>query len=142
MPTRTFCASFSVRIDTRRVRFELAPAPEYGGPEGTFRVRVDRRWHDSPDGEPWFFDRAQLAGLVAGATLGVLPEPAPMPEIPVRSRVTVRQVRDGEPCHEGGWTVSPPVLAASGRWVVAVNLADGTAFVPVDDCTFEKRRLV
>lgn len=137
---RRFFASFCVRFDTTRVRFELSPAPDHGGPEGLFRVRQNRRWLDDSNGGHLYFDRDRLAALLAGSVFGILPDSAPMPDVPARARVSVCRMVDGEPYHEGGWTVSPPILGANGRWMVAVNLADGTAFVPVDDCTFEKRR--
>ena len=43
MDKREFCGSFSVKVDTKRVAFELSPAPLYDGPEDFFRVRVARR---------------------------------------------------------------------------------------------------
>ena len=147
---RTFSASFSVRIDTRRVRFELAEAPDLGGPEGLYRVRVDRRWLDDADGRPRFFDRTQLAALVTDAALGDLPglrgdEPAP--DLPVRTRVSVRRWRDGEPYCEGGWTVAPPVRAHrgpqggphDGAWLVPVTAyGRGVVYVPVSDCVWRQ----
>lgn len=136
---RKFCASFSVRIGTQRVRFELSPAADHGGPEGTFRVRLGRRWLDSATGEPLFLGRDSLAGIVADAAFGALPDPAPMPDVPSRACVSVRRVLDGEPRNERGWTLTPPILAANGRWMVAVTLFDGVAFVPVDSITLVRR---
>lgn len=139
--TRKFCTTFCVKLDTKRTRFELSPAPDHGGPEGKFRVRMNRRWLDSADGGHLYFDRDRLSILFAEAVFGDMPEPAPEPDVPQRARVSVRRMRDGEPYDDGGWTVSPPILGASGRWMVAVNLADGTEFVPVDDCTLGRRRM-
>lgn len=57
---RKFEASFSVKVDTQRVRFELSPAALHNGPIGLYRVRVGRRWLDTPDGLPRFMDREQI----------------------------------------------------------------------------------
>lgn len=158
MATRHFCASFSVRIGTRRVRFELAPAPEHGGPEGFFRVRADRRWCDDAEGRPRFLERGQVAALVVDAALGVLPDPAmdPAPVLPPRTRVSVNWELDGIPHSECGWTVAPPVRAAGGSgpqtgpcsgwdgtqgdpadglWLVPVVMyGKGVVYVPVTAC--------
>lgn len=130
---RKFCGSMSVRIDTRRVKLELSPAPLYGGPEGFYRVRAARRWVDTPDGRPRFFNRAGLAALVADAALCGLPEPAPAPDIPCPSPVTVRTWRNDMPHYEGTWTNTTPILDYTGRWVVNVSLGGKRVFVPVED---------
>ena len=140
MDKRNFCGSFSVRIDTKRVPFELSPAPLYGGPEGFFRVRAARRWVDTAEGKPRFFDRAGLAALVVDAALGGLPEPAPVPDIPCLSRVTGRHWRDDMPYYEGSWTNTPPILDHAGRWVVNVSLGGKRIFVPVEDIIVHKER--
>lgn len=131
---REFCGSFSVKVDTKRVAFELSPAPLYGGPEGFFRVRVARRWVDTAEGTPRFFDRAGLAALVVDTALGGLPEPAPAPNILFPSRVTVT------PCYEGTWTNTEPILDHAGRWVVNVSLSGKRIFVPVEDIIVHKER--
>ena len=133
MDKREFCGSFSVKVDTRRVALELSPAPLYGGPEGFYRVRVARRWVDTADGKPRFFDRAGLAALVVDAALGALPEPAPAPDISCPSRVSVRFWRDDMPFYAGTWTNTPPILDHAERWMVNVSLGGKRVFVPVED---------
>lgn len=130
---RKFCASFSAKVDTKHVAFELSPAPLYGGPDGFFRVRIARRWVDTADGKPCFFDRAGLAALVVEAALGALPEPAPAPDLPCPSRVTVRHWRNDMPYYEGTWTNTPPILDHTGHWVVNVSLSGKRVFVPIED---------
>lgn len=141
---RKFCASFSVRIGTRRMRFELSPASLHGGPEGAYRVRVDRRWHDGPDGQPAFFFRDRLAALLADAALGELSTPPEPPALRDQMRVSVvRERRDsGEPFSlDAAWTSSPPILAHDGRWMIAVLLPDqGRTFVPCDDVIAKEGR--
>lgn len=133
MDKREFCGSFSVKVDTKRVAFELSPAALYGGPDGFFRVRVARRWVATAEGKPRFLDRAGLAALVVDAALGVLPEPVPAPDIPFPSRVSVRLWRGDVPYYEGTWTNTPPILDHAGRWVVNVSLDGKRVFVPVED---------
>lgn len=62
---RKFCASISVRNGEERAKLELSPAPLHGGPEGSYRVRLARRWLDTEDGAPRFFDRDGIARLAA-----------------------------------------------------------------------------
>ena len=132
---RKFIGSMSVRIDTRRVKLELSPAPPHGGPEGMYRVRVDRRWLDAEDGEPRFLDREGLARLAADMALNALEAPTPAPDIPCPSRVSVRTWKDDMPCYEGTWTNTPPIRAYDGRWVVNVSLGGKRVFVPAEDIT-------
>ena len=123
-------ATFSVRVGSRRVRFEISPAASHGGPEDAYRIRIDRRWHDL-DGKPLFLRRPELAALLADYALGGISEPAPAPEIPCPSRVTVEVWRDGFPCWLGAWTASPPILAHDGQWMVAVSYDGKVEFLPV-----------
>ena len=88
---RKFCASISVRNGERRLKLELSPASLHGGPEGFYRVRLARRWLDTEDGAPRFFDRDGIARLAAELALCGLETPAPAPDIPCNSRVSVRR---------------------------------------------------
>jgi hypothetical protein len=140
MPTnkREFCGSISVRIDTQRRKLELSPAENYGGPEGLFRVRSGRRWLDTPEGAPLFFDRVRLADLVAvhafGEQTATLPDAAPV--IPKGSRVSVKFWKDGHPHVEGTYTSTPPYRGFDGRFYVwAITYAAGLIAVPVEDVT-------
>lgn len=141
MDKRKFLASFSVRIGTKRVRFQLSAAEEHGGPEGAYRVSVDRCWLDAPDGSHRYFFREALAELIAEVALDGLAATPPAPDVPVSSRVTVRQWRDDLPKYWGSRTNSDPILDASGRWVVNVSDMKGQRiFVPVDDVTVHPER--
>ncbi|WP_407844884.1 hypothetical protein [Desulfovibrio falkowii] len=136
MDNRNFQHSFSVRIGTKRARFQLSAAEDHGGPEGAYRVRVDRCWLDAPDGSHRYFYREALAGLIAEVALDGLVATPPAPELPVSSRVSVHHWIDGLPQCWGTRTNSAPILDASGRWVVNVSdLAGNRIFVPVDDVT-------
>lgn len=101
---RKFSGSVSVRAGETRVKMELSPAPLHGGPEGCYRVRLARRWLDTDDGRPRFFDQDGLARLAAQYAFCNLEPPAPAPDIPYPSRVTVRREVDGWPHYYGTWT--------------------------------------
>ncbi|MDR1946460.1 MAG: hypothetical protein LBQ51_04755 [Desulfovibrio sp.] len=138
MPTdkREFCGSISVRIDTCRRKLELSPAELYGGEEGLYRVRLGRRWIDTPEGKPLFFDRTRLADLLAAHAFGeaaaVLPDK--LPDLPRSSRVSVKFWHDGLPRRELSWTASPPWRGFDGRfYVFAMTVAAGFIAVPVDE---------
>lgn len=130
---RKFCASIYVRNGEQRVKLELSPASQHGGPEGFYRVRVERRWLNTEDGRPRWFDRDGLARLTAELAVCGLDIPAPVPAVPYPSRVSVRRVEDGFSCYYGAWTCTPPILAYEGIWKVGVSLDGTTQFVPVDD---------
>ena len=114
---RKFCASISVRNGEERAKLELSPAPE--------------------DGVPRFFDRDGIARLAAELALCGLETPAPAPDIPGNSRVSVRRA-DG--FYEGTWTNTEPILDYTGRWVVNVSLGGKRVFVPVEEVTVHKER--
>lgn len=134
---RKFAASISIRIGDSRIKLELAPAPDYGGPEGFYRVRAARRWLDTEDGQPRFLERDGIARIAAEIALCALEPPAPAPSIPEPSRVSVRRP-DG--FYDGGWTNTEPILNYEGRWVVHVLLAGKSGFVPVEDVIVHKER--
>lgn len=130
---RQFCASIGVRFDTRRTKIELSPAPLHGGPEGQFRVRVNRRWMDAPEGGHLFFTEAGLAHLAARLAFGSDPESSTMPVIPPKTRVSVVIDEDGATRHEQGFTLAPPMQALDGRVYVALFCYSlGAVMHPVD----------
>ena len=131
-------ATFSVRVGSRRVRFEISPAASHGGPEDAYRVRIDRRWHDL-GGKPLFLRRPELAALLADYALEGIAEPAPAPEIPYPSRVTVEVWKDGFPCWLGAWTASPPILAHDGQWMGAVSYDGKVEFLPLKNVRISTR---
>ena len=134
---RKFCASISVRNGEERAKLELSPASQHGGPEGFYRVRVERRWLNMEDGRPRWFDRDGLARLAAELALCGLETPAPAPDIPCNSRVSVRRA-DG--LYEGTWTNTAPILDYRGRWMICVSLNGQRVFVPVEDVVVHASR--
>ena len=134
---RKFCASISVRNGEERAKLELSPATLHGGSEGFYRVRLNRRWLDTENGAPRFFNRNGIALLAAELALCGLETPAPAPDIPCNSRVSVRRA-DG--LYEGTWTNTEPILDYTGHWMVNVSLGGRRAFVPVEDIVVHKER--
>ncbi len=138
---RSFCASFSVKVGTKRKKFELAEASLFGGEQGLFRVRIDRRWHNAHDGETLFLDRAGLAALIAEVALGPLSEPPPMPKMSSSMRVSIPIGCDefGLIRREVTWTTSPPILASDGTWQIAVTrYGHGVVFIPCNEIIVKK----
>ncbi|MBO5490082.1 MAG: hypothetical protein J5960_01455 [Desulfovibrio sp.] len=127
MDKRRFTASCLLKLDGRAVRIQLSPAELYGGPEGVWRVRVNRRWHDGQDGNPLFLDRAGLAAFLADALGTVQQPPAPRPNVPADARVIVTVWQGEEPQTHHGWTFSEPIRACDGCWYVLVG-ADARRF--------------
>lgn len=140
---RQFLGSVSIRVEDTRSKLELSPAELHGGEEGLFRVRMKRRWLDSPEGKPLFFDKVRLAELIAGHVfadaVGTLPATAP--DIPRNTRVSVKFWHKDMPHHEGVFTSSPPYRGFDGRFYVWVmTYAAGFIAVPVEDVTVIQRR--
>jgi hypothetical protein len=62
--------SAGVRFDKERRRIEIARADTFGARKGLFRLRVNRRWVDTPNHTPLYFTRAELADLLAALLIG------------------------------------------------------------------------
>ena len=127
---RHFFAGFSVRHGGKRVNFELTLAEDYGGQAGLVRVRKERRWLNTPDNEPRFFDKASLGALIAAEALGFVCAMPQKPDLHVHQRVSVHSADDRLPL--GGWTTTEPILDYSGLWKIGVTTADGSYFVNCD----------
>lgn len=134
MDKRKITASCLLKVNGRAVRVQLSPAPVYGGPEGAYRVRVNRVWRNGYDGNPLFVDRAALAALLADM-LHAAPAPcAPCPDLPADARVSVT-IRRGEDAFEivPGWTYSTPIRADDGQWYVVVSAQGRRFFANCED---------
>lgn len=133
---RRFPASCLLRLGGDAVRVQLSPAEIYGGPEGHFRARVNRRWHDGVDGQPLFMDRAGLADFLAGLLAAGTCEVPPRPEIFQDMRVMVRRPDTGEfelDEHIQGWTYSGPILGHDRHWHVLVSAGGRRWFARCED---------
>lgn len=130
---RKFVASFSVKVDTNRQRFELSPAVLHGGSEGQYRVRIDRRWYDGPASTPQFLTREQVAQLLVATALGALqPLPPSPPDYRQYTRCSVILQRNGEEYTTQCTVISAPIRAYDGKFYVFIHaLGRGRFFAPV-----------
>ena len=98
---------------------------------------MDRRWFDGPGSRPAYFDRAQLAALVAELASGAQPgelRPKNAPDLPRNSLVSVKFWHNDWPQTEATRPSTPPIRAHDGRWYVGVvTMAAGFLFLPVAD---------
>lgn len=129
----SFTSSISVRIGTTRRKIELSPAEQHGGPSGCWRVRIDRRWHDLPEGGHIYLTPDQLSNLITHLALGHSEELASVPQIPTGTRVSVYTGKAGASPLTGGFTLTSPFRLYSGLWAVAVQLFSGIEIRPVSD---------
>jgi hypothetical protein len=144
MPTdkREFIGSVSVRFEDTRHKLELSPAENFGGEEGLFRVRIGRRWIDTPEGKPLFFDRVRLADLIAAQLFGeyVATVADVAPDIPRGTRVSVKFWHKGWPHQEGITTSSPPWRGFDGRFYIwCMTYEAGFIAAPVEDITVVRK---
>lgn len=146
MDNRKFCATICVKSGTTRARLELADAARHGGPAGRYRVRIDRRWHDQPDGADAWLDPTDVGTLVAALLAGSsVPDAVPpRPDLPRGTRVSAPNGREsgGLPMRDSTRTATEPVLGYDGQWMVGVILCGhGVVLVPVEELTvYEGRR--
>lgn len=128
---RRITASCLLKLDGQALRVQLSPAVIYGGPEGAYRVRVNRVWRNGHDGNPLFFDRAGLAALLAELLNAGSVQAATCPEIPADARVAVKARETFETLN--GWTYSTPLRADDGIWYVLVSAGGRRFFARCDD---------
>lgn len=121
--THAICVKIGAKTDAK---FECFPAEQWeDGPDGHFRVRLNRRWLNSPEGTGLYYSPESVARLVAGEAFGTVEE-YPVPDLPRGSWVRL----DGTQTR----TRTAPLRAWDGRWYVAVTLhGKGTVWVPTDE---------
>ena len=134
---RTICVKIGAKV---RFKIELFPAAQWAEsaqlPGERFRLRINRRWHDEPDGGILFLDMIQvsaLVGMIAGGEKLALPSP---PELPTGTRVSVPngKVLAGQPLYEGSRTHTAPMRGHDGRFYVNVTtFTTGSIMIAVDD---------
>lgn len=132
-PDKQFCGSIGVRFGTSRVKIELSPAENHGGPAGRFRVRLDRRWYDLDDEKKLFLCPDEVVALAAEFAVGGGIVPVTVPDLPIKTRVRVPRGIPGASPVWTGYVASAPIRAADGRWHVAVMVYGGVELHPVDN---------
>ncbi len=117
-----------LRNQGKKVKLELFPAAQWGGPADACRVRLDGCWH-APAGERHaFFTPAGLMGVLFRLVADrELLQDAPQPPYRRGDRVSVPTGRigaNGEPTYEGTWLAGVPILGMDGRWWAPVVGSD------------------
>lgn len=133
-----FPARISVRFGIQKIRLELAPAVDHGGPQGFYRIRAGRVWMNGSGGEKLFFDKPRLAQFLAelafdgfeeadGLLAAVPGQPENMkkaaPDLPRGSRMQVTFEHTRKPQIESVHTLTPPIQAYDGFYYVGVVTA-------------------
>ena len=140
---RSICVKIGAKVRFKIEFFDAAQWPELTQPDSErFRLRINRRWHDGPDGEMLFLDMVQVAALVGMLTSGENLSLPPKPDLPRGAPVKAPcRVLAGETMYELTRTGTEPILGHDGRWYVDIFLfGKGGRFVPVDDLIIQPRR--
>lgn len=138
---RKFAGAISVRFDTKKFKIELCPAHLQGADASTavglFRVRINRRWLDTPEGQTMFLGQGQIASLVASlAASGELPQLPTLPNIPQGSRVSVKFWHHDTPYTNRTLTSTPPIRAYDGNIYIGVHTYEaGFIWAGLEDIT-------
>lgn len=143
--TRTLCAKTGAKTVAK---IEMFPAEQWAESAqeaaalaGRFRLRVNRRWLDLPEGGMAFLDARQIGMQAAALALGEIPALEAAPDLPRGSAVSAPTGRMiyGECETNGTRTVTEPIRGYDGRWYVAVLLwGKGTVFARVDELRRKK----
>lgn len=101
------------------VKIRMYDARHFGGPEGSFRMKVGREWVRTD--EKYVFFSPAGAMEFAARRVGFVPAEAPRPAVKKGDRVRVSVVDgDGEPWLEKCVTTTPPFIGHDGRWRIFV----------------------
>ncbi len=140
---RKFSSSICVKVNAKTTaKIELFPAEQWAKTAqeitafaGRFRLRINRRWHDLPEGAMALLDSQQIGILVASlAAGGHLTEPPAAPDLPrgTSVRIPTRKLA-GVQQYEISRTHTEPMRGHDGRFYVNVVLfKEGSIMVPVD----------
>ena len=132
-PDKKFCGSIGVRFGTSRMKIELSPAENHGGPAGRFRVRLDRRWYDLED-RKLFLCPGEVVALAAEFAAGGEITPVTVPDLPVKTRVKVpRGVPGASPTGPAMWRarLSAPTTGAGGLPLSSMAVLRYTPPIPL-----------
>ncbi|EHJ46355.1 hypothetical protein DFW101_0338 [Solidesulfovibrio carbinoliphilus subsp. oakridgensis] len=104
-----------LRNQGKTIKLELFPAAAWGGPAGSYRLRLDGCWHSPGCDKYAYFTPSGVAGLLVAHLGGEPAETDVRPELCRGDRVRV-------PCADGGYlktfVAGAPVLGIDGRWWV------------------------
>ena len=142
---RKFESVICVKIGAKiRFKIELSPAEQWlKSAQGRYRLRVNRRWHNAPDGARAYLDMVQVAALVGSLASGGELKLPPKPNLPAKSRVSVPngKVLGDQILYDSAWTCTEPILGHDGIWYVGVYMLDrGNIMVPVHTLKIHKAK--
>ena len=141
---RTVCVKIGAKM---RFKMELFPAVQWPEsahlPGERFRVRINRRWHDGPEGEALFLDIFQISALACVLINGTEPALPHKPDVPKGARVSVPTGKTlaGEALYDGSRTYTEPMRGFDGRWYVNVITPSlGSVMAAVDTLKIHEGR--
>ena len=135
------CVKIGAKV---RFKIELFPAEQWSeSAQGRYRLRVNRCWHNAPDGSPAYLDMVQVAALVGSLAQGGELKLPPKPDLPAKSRVSVPngKVLGDQILYDSAWTHTEPILGYDGIWYVCVHTYEkGIITVPVHTLIIHKAK--
>ncbi|MDL2266789.1 hypothetical protein LJC46_02225 [Desulfovibrio sp. OttesenSCG-928-G15] len=142
-PEYTICvkngAKKAVKIEVFSAAEWAKTAQEKAALSGLYRLRINRRWHNAPDGGRLYLALAHTSDLLLSRLTGVegpiLPQ---QPDLPRGSRVSAPNGRTlaGQVMRDVTWTETDPVRGFDARWYVGVRvIGKGIVMMPADDVT-------
>lgn len=142
---RKFSSVICVKTGAKTAaKIELFPAEQWlESAQGRYRLRINRRWHDFPEGGMAFLDARQVSDLVAGLATGESPDLATAPDLECGTPVSVPNGRilAGEAMRDVTRTATPLIRAYDGEWYAGVHLVGkGSVFVNAKDIIKKQRR--
>lgn len=142
---RKFDLVICVKINAKAAfKIELFDASQWSeSAQGRYRLRINRRWHNAPDGKHIYLDMVQVVALVGSLAQGKGLSLDPAPNIPRGTPVSV--ANGGSHCgiawRDVTHTATPTIQGYDGRWYVGVVVyGQGCVFVPVSDLIILPRR--
>lgn len=115
---RKFSCSICVKNGTERHRIECSPAEIYGGQEGLYRIRHNRKWVDV-NNEIAFMNTPKVSEFIC-SLLEHKEISHQKPNLPKNTRCSIIIEENGVPVQLGAMTGSEPILDYNGIWQVYV----------------------
>ena len=133
-----------VKINAKKLfKIEMFPAEQWqesaqagAACAGRYRLRINRRWHDLPEGGPAYLDITQAYALAATLAVGESPVMDPAPDLPRGTPVSAPNGRTlaGVVMRDVTRTITEPIRAYDGRWYAGVTIiGKGCVMMPVNE---------
>lgn len=125
---RKFSSTICVKNSTERHRIECSPAEIYGGQEGLYRIRHNRKWVDM-NNEIAFMNNKKVSEFIC-SLLECKEINYQKPNLPKNTRCSIIIEENGVPVQLGAMTGSEPILDYNGVWQVYVIAYGFQGFYP------------